>query len=136
MGNRTIPSLSTNGNIEDVSLSMKKLFDYFLLADYSQTFFYKGNVASLKYILGNYKNEDDLLSLLNSALTTLYERYFEEVEIDIRLTSTDINSGSADIVFGIAVTTNNIKTDLAETIIVKNNTILFNDKYINELYNI
>jgi Tfp pilus assembly ATPase PilU len=81
----TVPSLSDLKSVSETKLGLRKLFEYFLVSDYSQTFFYPGEVASLKYIMNTHP--DDIENKTYDALYTMYTKYFEDVDITTALTS-------------------------------------------------
>jgi len=70
-----LPTLSKHYDLT-ITQALQKIYDYFLLSDYSQTNIYRGNITSLKYILIN-KPNDDLLEEIKNQLTTMCIRYFE-----------------------------------------------------------
>jgi hypothetical protein len=70
-----IPTLSTHYDLTPTQ-TLKKLFDYFIIANFSQSTMYYGNISSLKYIMLKEK-EDALLESVKESLYTLYRRYFE-----------------------------------------------------------
>ena len=79
-----IHTLDTNGNVAGTKAVMKRLFQNFLLSDYSQTMFYTGHVASLRYIYSKHADDADKLeNEIKGTLEVLYGRYFEIIEVDV-----------------------------------------------------
>ena len=57
---KSIPHLSTTGWMKNPELIIVKLYEYFLLSDYSQSNSYLTHIASLKYILQNHSDTYDI----------------------------------------------------------------------------
>ncbi len=82
MDNRIVPTLSTDNFITEPILKLDTLYAYFLSSEFSQTNTYKGNIASLKYLMQ--KNTGDTSALVSdiiSTLTVFLKRYFTEVNV-------------------------------------------------------
>lgn len=82
MDNRIVPTLSTANFITEPILKLDTLYAYFLSSEFSQTNTYKGNIASLKYLMQ--KNTGDTSALVSdiiSTLTVFLKRYFTEVNV-------------------------------------------------------
>lgn len=126
-----IPSLSDDGNIESTAIAIKKLYDYFLVADYSQTFFYTKHIASLKYLMNQYKTTDAVFKeKVTSTLENMYNRYFEFVEVLVRLET----SGSVITMYiDVEVTVDEKVVSLSESVTFEESRRFFVNKYIDEL---
>ena len=83
-------NLSTDGAISGGVSIAKRLFANFILSDYSQSNIYFGNISSLRYILSTYEQDDSkLLDAINTTLTSMYNRYFTNVEVTSVLSDTE-----------------------------------------------
>ena len=83
--NSTIPSLPLDGWIENKHLQMRKLWEYFMTSEYSQSNTFYGDIASLKYILAISNPRTNLVTNLESALGRLYSKYFDKVNPDVTI---------------------------------------------------
>jgi len=117
-----IPSLSVDGFITNNDEIMLRLFEHFKASDKSQSNFYNG-VASLKYIINQYNEADDIKRIISSTLTTMYSKYFASVDVSTNAVITDgaitinldiktvSNTGSKHMLsLSMAGMVNNIKT--------------------------
>jgi len=86
-------SLDTVGTISHPKLKLERLVQYFIIADFSQTHFYQGQVASLKYIMNN--SIEDIEEECGLALDRMLSSYFEEVKVETSLGLTDNESVKA-----------------------------------------
>jgi len=81
-----LPTLTLTGWIYDKNIIIKKLMEYFLTSDYSQSTLYYGKISSLKYLIKEYQYDKSLLiDNVKNTLENLYKRYFKEVEIEISI---------------------------------------------------
>jgi len=77
-----LPTLTISGFVFDKNIIMKKLFEYFITSDYSQSTLYYGKITSLKYCIS--ENRGDTTAIAGSIrfnLQVMYSRYFENVEV-------------------------------------------------------
>lgn len=88
MATVVIPSLTVDGNITNKDLQMKKLFQYFLASDYSQSNQFYGKIASLKYILATYTDSADISLEIKKALNSLYTDFFDSVSVTVSIQNT------------------------------------------------
>ncbi len=133
--NTKLPTLTTNKILENDSLIINKLYEYFLASEYSQTFFYKPHVASLKYLIGEYEVDDDELEeAVRSTLTTLYERYFDEVEVTCIVEPEEENTNNYGIKINIEIVNNGIAKALNRTVSISENKINYFKTYNVLLY--
>ena len=84
-----IPHLSTTGWMKNPELIITKLYEHFLIADYSQSNTYIGQIASLKYILQNYDGVEDIKVAIQKTLYKQYINYYDQVDVDIIITERD-----------------------------------------------
>ena len=83
-----IPTLSKQGYITDPHQAILYLFKAFCTSDKSQPNFWRGQVASLVYLIKkNTKTMDSLRGDVEEALLQLYNTYFEDVRVQVELTS-------------------------------------------------
>lgn len=89
MARGIIPSLSTDGFIDQGNMIMNKLFEYFLASDYSQSNNFIGTIKSLKYLLSANMKPNDLANKVKEALYLLYSNYFDNVSVTCDVISED-----------------------------------------------
>ena len=101
---KVIPHLSRDGWMKDPSSMVNKLFEYFIVSEYSQSNTFRGEIASLKYILEHNNTNDDIKSEIMKALTIMYGRYFTDILIHVNIsedeTSLVVIAISADVTAG------------------------------------
>lgn len=79
MSLKTLPTLSSNGWVTDPNTALDMLLNYFLSSEYSQTYFFNGEVKSLKYLLVQHsKDLNTLISHIETSLIELLESHFDE----------------------------------------------------------
>jgi len=123
-----IHNLSTDGAIASPSAVMKRLMENFMVSDYSQTLFYGGEVASLRYIYSGFDNDVRQLELdITASLQTMYSRYFANVEVFAEATLNG-DGVSVDIAMEISVLENGAPYTLSEAVNTKNVLALYNSK--------
>ncbi len=85
--NLNVPTVSTDGWVNDDGTKAYRLLEYFLISDYSQSNMYLGNITSLKYIMGETLGlpPDRIADTIKEALVGMYDRYFKEFEIFVSL---------------------------------------------------
>lgn len=82
----SLPTLSIDGFVTNHELMMSKIFEYFLIADYSQSLIFQGDITSFKYIMATGNVVNDLSSSMIDALTKLYERYYDTASVEVQVT--------------------------------------------------
>lgn len=87
-----VPSLTRNGFISNKNEQMKKLFEYFLASDYSQSNTFSNKIASLKYIMTTYKDSSEVKREIEKALRLLYQAHFDTVSPSITVYEDASNS--------------------------------------------
>lgn len=100
-----VPSLTADGFVSNKSEQMKKLFEYFLASDYSQSNTFSGKIASLKYIITTYKEPADIKREIEKALTIQYRAHFDTVSILVSV-YTDTNGAVTRYVINISAISN------------------------------
>lgn len=87
-----VPSLSASGWVGNISEKLDKLIGYFFVSEFSQSHLYRGNIASLPYIIKQCaENQSLLLSETTKVLTNLLKSYFDRVQVDVTVTNEDVN---------------------------------------------
>lgn len=137
--NMLMPTLDTHHDLT-ISQMLQKLFDYFLLSDYSQTNLYRGNVASLKYILLN-EPTDTLLDNVKSSLYAMYNRYFESPRFTDTLNELDIEAQFIEsdetnikyLMILISATVNDKRYTINKDVSINNIEDVLDSKYLDEL---
>jgi len=84
-----IPSLTTDGTLINKTEQMKKLFQYFLASDYSQSNVFYGKIASLKAILAMYSEPADIKRNIELVLTKQYQNYYDIVAVNVTIVYND-----------------------------------------------
>lgn len=85
-----VPSLSSSAWVTEPGEKADRLLSYFFLSEHLQSNLYAGNVASLPHIIKTYGHDElALTSSMRDTLTTLFQRYFDEVDLDVKITTVD-----------------------------------------------
>ncbi len=90
-----LPSLSEHGWVTNPIEIADMLFSHFFISEYSQTYLFKGKIASLPYILQ--QNQDDLQKMGNDVgfwLKTLFSSYFQNILVT---SSVDVNDNNPNL---------------------------------------
>ncbi len=88
MGTEVVATLSTTGWLQGTFEKADKLMGYFLLSDASQSTEYKGEVASLPWLIKTYginTNESQLITEVTATLQRLYGRHYDNVSVEARV---------------------------------------------------
>lgn len=79
------PSLSEDGWVNSPEKTADYLLSCFFIAEYSQTYFFKDQVASLPWILQQTQGKImDACIQVRSTLNTYFSRYFNNVVVDVQ----------------------------------------------------
>lgn len=93
-----VPTLSTLGWVSDSVTKFDRLLSHFFLADYNQTYLYRGFVTSLTRIIQkNGSNTVGLLRELESSLQSYLMAYYVRVEVTARLASSEAENPSSKV---------------------------------------
>ena len=99
---KVVPSLSTDGWVDDPIKKADYIFSHFFLSDFSQTYNYLGSVSSLAYIIQESQgNAADAVGKTRDTLEGYFSRYFDDVVVEVRDETTASNP--SDIVLSIYV---------------------------------
>lgn len=81
----SIHNLSTSGAITNNKSLAIRLLKNFMVSDYSQSNLYMGNVSSLRYLISQFDtvSELELRDSITSQLTSMYGRYFDDVDVEV-----------------------------------------------------
>lgn len=126
-----VPTLSTTGSQQSPKLKMAKLFEYFLISDYGQSFIYAGNVTSLRYIISkNPSDVDTIKENIKEALIKMYNRYFDATEVTV---NSKVIDGITKLVIEVDSEYGGGKVSLRESLTVSDIKETFDGTYYNEL---
>lgn len=85
-----VPTLSPEGWVTDPRIKANKLMAYFLVADYSQSNDFQGQVRSLAYYIQ--KDAKDFFSLKDDlilALRELFGRHYDNIEVGVNILTSE-----------------------------------------------
>jgi len=85
MARAVVPQLTRDGWTSDPTTIMVKLFEYFLISEYSQTNTMYGDISSLKYLMEIEKDVYELRNVIIRTLDKLYGRYFKTVNVSVEI---------------------------------------------------
>ena len=100
---KPMPSLSMDGWITSTSIKADYLISHFFVSEYSRTFLFEGEVASMPYLIQKHKN--DILGLVRDVeLTTkaYCGRYFPKAEVQV--SSKEHEAGKYSLIIVVIVT--------------------------------
>lgn len=78
-----LPSLSKDGWTDNRDTILEKLYLYWLAADIQDSNLFSSNISSLKYVLSKTDNIDSSISYIKDSLSTLYDKFFDTLTIDV-----------------------------------------------------
>jgi hypothetical protein len=118
-----VPTLSTNGFIEQLGPKVDRLLAYFFTNDYSQSTVYHGRIASLRYLTAMYgSNPESLRGHIGSTLEKYLGRYFDKVEVRIELRNTE--GGPYNVVLDIDIIQDDKRHSVGKEISIINSKVL------------
>ena len=80
-----VPTLSRDGYISNTEDTMRKIFEYYLVSEYSQSNTFRGEVVSITYDLEMGANVGDKRDNINRSLSKLFTRYFDNPDISVNI---------------------------------------------------
>lgn len=83
-----VPSLTTDGFVTNKRMIFYKVWEYFLASEFSQSNLFRGQVASVKYVIGTASNIT-IVKQAEGTLKKLFERYFDNVTVDCYIVDTN-----------------------------------------------
>lgn len=105
MTDAVVPTLSEDGWVKTPLMMADYLFSHFLLADYSQTEVYEGQVSSMSWILHESNNNvSTTIRLMENGLKTYFGRYFPRVDVQVTDSTADVNSSKVALSIYVAFT--------------------------------
>lgn len=121
-----VPSLSASGWVGNISEKLDKLVGYFFVSDYSQSHLYRGNIASLPFIIKMAtENQSLLISETTKALTNLLKSYFDRVQVDVTATAEDPNKpGELTLQVDAEVTQDGVKYSVGKQLQIINSKVV------------
>ena len=127
-------SLSTEGIVESPVQKVRKIYEWILMTYESQTFFYRGNVTSLRAIIAHHSSSPEILATeLEDKIRGVYLKYFPKADVSVTIHN---NSDSTyTVLMELEVVDdkeNRIKLD--ETFTMRDSQLLMDDESLS-LYN-
>ena len=121
-----VPSLSASGWVGNISEKLDKLVGYFFVSDYSQSHLYRGNIASLPFIIKMAtENQSLLISETTKVLTNLLKSYFDRVQVDVTATAEDPNKpGELTLQVDAEVTQDGVKYSVGKQLQIINSKVV------------
>ena len=133
MSMSAIPHLSRDGWLKDPASMVNKLFEYFLVSEYSQSNTFRGHIASLKYILEQNNTGADIKSEVIRALVTMYSKYFKDVLINVDVIGDD--SSMLSLTIAVDVTLDGARYALDKNLGLSGGTVANMNALVADLYN-
>lgn len=120
-----VPSLSTDGWVTDIRKKADLVMAHYFASDYSQSNVFLSKITSLAYqVQREGHNTFELKRLIESDLQQYLGRYFDNVQIDVRIEDEDASGTNRyNIVFDATVAEHGIRYSLGRLIEVQNSKI-------------
>ena len=136
MSLKKFPTVSTRGIMENDDGILNMLFAYFITSEFSQTFFYDDQVASLKYLISKYGNDEDTFKTkIIESLKKLYERYeYTDTDVTVILTRDNENNSIMYIKIDIITFNESKELQLSRTLSVDSDKIIYFNNHLEDLY--
>lgn len=100
-----VPTLSSAGFVTGIQEKADRLFAYFLVSQYSQTYSHAGQISSFPKILQEQANDPSgLNTAVRQALIDLYQGYFDSVEVDVDTVPFPDNDSKLNIKISVILT--------------------------------
>ena len=132
---KVIPTLSLDGCIATSDIKIVKIFEHFLASEKDQSNIFNGYIASLKYILDEYSNVNDIEEGITLTLTGIYTRYFDSVDIEVNVDDNDDKESTYNISIDIDVMDEyGNKYSLSRSLENINSEVYSFDEQVSELY--
>ncbi len=90
-----------------------RILKYFLYNEQARSHFFNQKVKSFKYIVSNYKTDDEVIEALNEQLEELLLRYYNEVDVNITKVESD---SKFSYLFNLTVKSELIETKLHQEV--------------------
>jgi len=132
---KVIPTLSLDGCVATSDIKIVKIFEHFLASEKDQSNIFNGYITSLKYILDEYSNANDIEEGITLTLTGMYTRYFDSVDIEVNVDDNDDKESTYNINIDIDVMDEyGNKYSLSRSLENINSEIYSFDEQVSELY--
>jgi len=101
---KKVPTLTLDGYLDNTDFMMTKLFEYFVLSEYSQTKLFYGEISSLPYLVRDAGPDfNKLEDSVKDTLFKLYNRYWGNVDVDVGIKEEKINEHKHRVILVINV---------------------------------
>ena len=101
--NYQLPTLSPEGWVQSTAEQADYLISHFFTSEYSQSYFYNSNVSSFQWIIQNAQGDmNKTIADLKSTLSIYYNRYFNDVVVEITYKQLPIDSSKVNITLYIS----------------------------------
>ena len=104
-----LPTLSPDGWLFEGNKLLDRLFGYFLVSNYSQTFMYPKQITSLGYLINTYTELDELKTNVRESLSNYLGKYYSDMDIETGIESRSPELESYKLTIGIEVVDKNGK---------------------------
>ena len=119
-----VPSMSTQGWLTTTGEKADRLLGYFFSSEYSQTKSYYGRISSLPYLIAEYQSKmSDLRTAINRSLNQMMSSYFEEIDIDVRISADDESDTKYTIYLSARIIENEETFELSNVIQIEDSVI-------------
>lgn len=129
-----IPTLTIDGYDSNGATQMVKLFEYYQVADYSQSNTFYKEIVSLKKTLSLYNNTDELIDMIKDDIVKLYSTIFETVVPNVLIKDTENEYKLIEI--SIQATKGKKTYTLTKELKADNNILLYTNSTLNNIYKI
>ncbi|MGE3592509.1 MAG: hypothetical protein AB7G52_08465 [Arcobacter sp.] len=129
----TIPTLTLDGFVNNKNAQMGKLFEYFLASDYSQSNVFYRDISSLKYLITEYKDSQELKRVIENTLSKLYKRHFDNVSVLVEVKESELSS-TTELLINITADNDGKQYYLAKDIKQSNGEIDNYESMLDELH--
>ena len=102
MANAAIPTFSSKGWIQGDAEIIDYILSCFFTTRQSQSYT-SNNVSSVQYLLHRYRNIGDFCSQVEEHLTSLYNPYFDTVQVEVTSNTREIQDSSVTVSIRISV---------------------------------
>lgn len=127
-----IPTLTIDGYDTNGATQMVKLFEYYQVADYSQSNTFHGEIVSLRKTLSKYDNVDELVEMIKADLEKLYSTIFDKVIPNVKIKETDKELKLFEI--DIKATRGGKTFTLTKELTAKENILVSTNSVLNNVY--
>ena len=124
MSGNILPTLSTDGWVNELAMKADRIMSYFFISDFSQTELYPDKITSLPYIIKVNAGDEMLLkSEMTRALNAYLSRHFDKADVSVSTNITSDTDHRLEIKLIITVYENDVQYNLGRLIQTVNSTI-------------